>query len=297
MSTVSTRDVAPRERAQARDREAWTQFWADSTQSRCAAGAPEIWQSLERHWSAFAKALPRGARVLDLGCGAGAVGRMLLTSRDDLRVTGIDAAQVPRSKLPQMELVSETDMESLPFDDGSFNAVVSQFGYEYSHTRDSAREISRVLAPGAPLSFLVHHSESAIVNANRQRLDAVVAFLAPTMRTSFCSGDAEGLASQVALLVQRYPDDGLIAQLARALPTRLGWMMEKRVSTWESLEDALAPEMQMSDSLNTCCVAPSQLEAWSEPLREVCELQPITILPEPDGTPIAWYTAGVRALR
>jgi hypothetical protein len=115
------------------------------------------------------------------------------------------------------------------------------------------------------------------------------------MRASFCSGDAEGLASQVALLVQRYPDDTLIAQLAHALPARLGWMMEKRVSTWESLEEALAPELQVSTSLNDRCVAPSQLESWAGPLRESCELQPITILREPNGTPIAWCTAGYRA--
>jgi ubiquinone/menaquinone biosynthesis C-methylase UbiE len=293
MTTVSEAEVVPR--PQARDRKAWTQFWADSAQSSCAAGAPQIRTSLLGHWSAFAGSLPRGAHVLDLGCGAGAVGRMLLATRPDLHVTGVDAAEVPRSQLPGMNLISETDMESLPFDDGSFNAVVSQFGYEYSQPRDSAHELKRVLAPGAPLSFLVHHSESAIVDANRARLGAVVAFLAPTMRTSFCSGDAEGLASQITLLVQRYPDDTLIAQLARALPTRLGWLMEKRVSTWELLEDALAPEMQVSDSLNACCVAPSQIDAWSGPLREVCELQPITILREPNGTPIAWCATGFRA--
>jgi ubiquinone/menaquinone biosynthesis C-methylase UbiE len=293
MTTGSVAQIVPS--TQARDRAAWTQFWADSVQSRCAAGAPEIWRSLVAHWSAFAGSLPRAAHVLDLGCGAGAVGRMLLMGREDLRVTGVDAANVPRSPLLQMELLSETNMESLPFDDGSFSAVVSQFGYEYSQTRASARELARVLAPGAPLSFVVHHSESAIVTANRARLGAVTAFLAPTMRTSFCSGDAEGLASQITLLVQRYPDDSLIAQLARTLPTRLGWLMEKRVSTWELLEDALAPEMQMSDSLNACCVAPAQIESWSDPLREVCEMQPITILREANGTPIAWCAAGFRS--
>jgi SAM-dependent methyltransferase len=293
MSTVSPAEVAPH--TQARDREAWTQFWADSAQSRCAAGAPGIWQSQALHWSAFASSLPRGARVLDLGCGAGAVGRMLLTCRDDLRVTGVDAARVPRSKLPQMELISDTDMESLPFEDGSFNAVVSQFGYEYSHTRESTPEIVRVLAPGAPLSFLVHHAGSAIVAANRARRGAVVAFLAPTMRNSFCSGDAASFAAQIALLIERYPGDTLIAQLAHALPTRLGWMLEQRLSTWESLEVALAPEMSMSDSLNACCVAPSQLDAWATPLRAACDLQPITILREPDGTPIAWCTEGFAA--
>jgi SAM-dependent methyltransferase len=279
-------------RAPARDRDAWTLFWADPVQSRCAAGAPQIWQSLARHWSAFARSLPRGARVLDLGCGAGAVGRMLLAARGDLHVTGVDAACVPASPLPQMELLSETDMESLPFEDGSFAAVVSQFGYEYSHTDHTAREATRVLAPGAPLSFLVHHSDSAIVSANRERLGAVVAFLAPAVRTSFCDGDAERFNTQITLLVQRYPDDALVSQLAQALPTRLGWMAEKRVSTWEALEDALAPERCVSDSLNACCVSPARIDAWLGPLRATCDLAPITILREPDGTPIAWCAAG-----
>lgn len=294
MTDVSVADDAE-SRAGGRDRDAWTLFWADSAQSRCAAGAPQIWDALARHWGEFARSLPRGARVLDLGCGAGAVGRMLLSARDDLRITGVDAARVPRSKLPQMELLSETDMESLPFEDGSFDAVVSQFGYEYSRTQDSADEVARVLSPGAELSFLVHHSQSSIVRANREHLGAVVAFFAPPLRTSFCAGDAEAFGAQIALLVERYPDDSLIKQLASALPTRLGWLAERRVSTWESLEQALAPEMRMSDSLNTCCVSPAQIDGWIEPLRAIGELQPVSILREADGTPIAWCAEAARS--
>lgn len=293
MTTVAAAKSAGT-RAGARDREAWTMFWADSAQSRCAAGAPEIWQALLRHWVSFADSLPRGARVLDLGCGAGAVGRMLLAAREDLEVTGIDAAKVPRSKLARMQLLSDTDMESLPFEDGSFAAVVSQFGYEYSHTDDAAREVARVLAPGAALSFLVHHSQSAVVAANRERRGAVVAFLAPGMRSSFCAGDAASFNTQIALLVERYPDDTLIAQLASALPSRLGWLTDRRVSTWALLEDALAPEMCVSESLDACCVAPSQIDGWAEPLRAACDLRPITILREADGTPIAWCAEGAR---
>jgi ubiquinone/menaquinone biosynthesis C-methylase UbiE len=282
-------------RAGARDRDEWTLFWADAVQSRCAAGAPGIWQSLTHHWSSFARSLPARAHVLDLGCGAGAVGKRLLAGRPDLKITGIDAARVPRSTLPQMELLSETDMESLPFEAGSFAAVVSQFGFEYGRTEDTAREVARVLAPGAELSLLVHHSQSAIVRANRAHLGAVVAFFAPTMRASFCAGDAAEFGTQLALLVQRHPDDALIAELARALPTRLGWLTERRVSTWESLEQALAPEMRMSDSLEDCCVAPAEVDAWLEPLRAVGNLQPVSILHEADGTPIAWCAGAVRS--
>ena len=50
----------------------------------------------------------------------------------------------------------------------------------------------------------------------------------------------------------------------------------------------------MAESLDACCVAPSQIDGWAEPLREVCALQPITILREGDGTPIAWCAEGTR---
>jgi SAM-dependent methyltransferase len=270
-------------------------FWADSTQSRCAAGAPAIQQAIEDHWTSFAHSLPPAARVLDLGCGAGVVGRLLLAARDDLRITGVDSARVPASGHPRLDLRSDTRMEALPFTGQEFDAVVSQFGFEYSRTNLAAAEIARVSTPGAKLSLLVHHAESAIVRATRARLGAVVALLAPPVRSAFCGGDAAGFKSQMSLLVQRYPDDSLVDELARALPSRLAWMRDRRVSTWHALEEALAPESCVSESLHACCVAPSRIGEWLGPLRRVCELAPVSVLREPDGDPIAWRTEGVRA--
>jgi SAM-dependent methyltransferase len=275
-------------------RSAWTLFWADSAQSRCASGNPVIWQALQHHWSSFACTLPPSARVLDLGCGAGAVGRLLLAARADLRITGIDSARVPGSNHPQLALLSDTRMESLPFGNQSFGAVVSQFGYEYSQVDAAAGEIGRVLAPGAKLSMLVHHAQSAIVCASRQRLSAVAAFLAPAVRDAFRSGDAPGLRAEMSLLIQQYPDDALIAELARALPSRVSWARERRVSTWEALEDALAPESCVSKSLHASCVEAPRIGEWLVPLNAICKLAPVDILREPDGTPIAWRTEGVR---
>jgi SAM-dependent methyltransferase len=288
MTTVAAR------RAKARDKDEWTLFWADEAQSRCSAGAPEIWAALQAHWDSLARSLPRGARVLDLGCGAGAVGRMLLAARDDLQVTGIDSAKIPPSNRPQLDLISETGMESMPFEERSFAAVVSQFGYEYSHADASAREISRVMAPDAKLSFVVHHAASAIVAETRARHSAVMAFLGAPLREAFCGGDVSGFNAQITLLVQRYPNDTLIAELARALPSRLGWMPDKRVATWETLEQALAPEQCISDSLLACCVAPAQMTEWLGPLREVSELFPVAVLREANGTPIGWKIEGTR---
>lgn len=275
-------------------KDAWTAFWNDPAQSRCVAGAPDIWQALNVRWSSFAKTLTRGTRILDLGCGAGAVARALMAARGDVHVTGIDFARLPLTIYPQVELLSDTAMESLPFAQHSFGAVVSQFGYEYSQTDAAARELAYVLAPDAKLSFLVHHAESPIVATNRSRLNALIAFLGPAMHTAFCAGDAPGFKAQMAALCERHPHDSLVAELARSLPSRLDRAERERAAIWKAIEEALAPERYLADSLNACCVATPELAEWLEPLRGVCELAPVAVLREPGGAPIGWSIEGVR---
>jgi hypothetical protein len=274
--------------------DAWTAFWADPEQSRCAAGAPGIWQALRNHWASFGTELAPGTCVLDLGCGAGVVGRLLVAGRADLQVTGIDSAKIPPAAHPHLAVLSQTAMEAMPFPERRFGAAVSQFGYEYSQTASSAHEIARVLIAGAKLSFLVHHAESAIVASTRARLDAIGAFLAPAMRATFCSGDATGFRAQVTSLLGRHPHDPLVAQLAQALPPRLSNPQAKRIAIWTAIGDAVAPERCVAESLNACCVAPSQLAEWLGPLDSVCELVPVSVLREPNGDPIAWRIQGVR---
>ncbi len=272
--------------------DAWTAFWADHEQSGCATGAPEIWQVLSDHWWSFARSLAHGTPVLDLGCGACAVGRLLVGARSDLHVTGIDAAKIPPAAHPQLAVLSHTAMEALPFMERRFGAVVSQYGFEYSQTDLAAREIARVLAPGAKLSFLVHHADSAIVAATRARLAVIDMFFGPALRTAFCSGDAAGFDSQMAALIEQHAQDDLVACLSRALPPRLASPQARRIAIWAAIEEALAPERCVSGTLLACCVAPSQIGEWLDPLRSIGELMPITVLREPNGDPVAWIVDG-----
>jgi SAM-dependent methyltransferase len=277
----------------ARAAEAWSAFWADSAQSRCAAGAPGIWVALSGHWESFGRSLEAGTRVLDLGCGAGVVGQLLLDARSDLRITGIDSAKIPPSTTPRLALMPQTDMESMPFAGRQFGAVVSQFGFEYSQMNDAVREIARVLEPGAKLSFLVHHAESSIVHTTRARLKVIEEFLGPTLCAAFCSADVTTFSSELSALIQRHQDDALAAHPARALPPRLSSPHGHRLAIWTALEVALEPERRVSESLMACCVKPPQLEEWLEPLRCVCDCGPIPALREVNGEPVAWIIQGV----
>jgi SAM-dependent methyltransferase len=233
--------------------------------------------------------------VLDLGCGAGAVARVLLAAPGDLQVTGVDFARVPLAIHPSFELLSETPMESLPFDEPCFGAVVSQFGFEYGECEATLRELARVLAPGARVSFLVHHAESSIVATNRERLRALAGFLGLPMRTAFCTGDVGSFHAHMNALRDRHPHDGLIAELARSLPARLGRSQREKTVIWNSIEDALAPELCLGKSLDSRCVPVAGLDEWLRPLRRFCQLEPVEVLRESDGTPIAWRIQGIHA--
>jgi len=292
MKTAHSYD--PRQGSPGGAKDAWTAFWTDPGQSRCVSGSTDIWQAFTDHWSTYAKGAERGARVLDLGCGAGAVARLLLAARGDLQVTGIDFARIPLAIHPSFELLSDTPMESLPFGERCFGGVVSQFGFEYSDCAEAARELAQVLLPGARLSFLVHHADSSIVATTRARLKALGSFLGLPTRAAFCSGDGAAFNAFMLALRQKHPHDTLVAELARSLPSRLGRTPREKTAIWNSIEEALAPERCLAESLSARCVAPAQLDEWLVPLRRLCEIRSVSILREVDGTPIAWRIDGVR---
>jgi SAM-dependent methyltransferase len=107
---------------------------------------------------ADAAEIRRGDKVLDVGCGTGVLAREALRRvGEEGQVVGLDLNEgmlaVAGRTEPRIEW-QRGDAASLPFEDMSFDVVVSQFALMYFPDRvASLREMWRTLAPGRRLAI------------------------------------------------------------------------------------------------------------------------------------------------
>jgi ubiquinone/menaquinone biosynthesis C-methylase UbiE len=105
--------------------------------------------------------LSAGDRVLDLACGTGTLTIMLKQASPGAVVTGLDGSEaildIAREKVAQAGVdVSFTHALSydMPYEDSTFDLVLSSFFFHHLETLDKIRtleEVLRVLAPGGEL--------------------------------------------------------------------------------------------------------------------------------------------------
>ena len=159
---------------------AWDRFWKYDRLSSflSSPGAPNYGPPIADGWSTFFAKLADGARVLDLCTGNGAIAVMAVAAGKDFAVTGADLADVRPTayvshsldELKQVHFLGGTPAEQLPIADGGFDAVVSQYGIEYSDLTRSLSEAVRVLAPGGRLRFAIHAAEGAVARDTRSAI-------------------------------------------------------------------------------------------------------------------------------
>jgi ubiquinone/menaquinone biosynthesis C-methylase UbiE len=138
----------------------WDSYWADSRIQTGVAENPVAEAVIEAHWREFFAELDGGSRILDLGCGNGAVAliaaRVSQEMEKNFQIHGIDAANIdpPKYVAKEAEMLKtiafkgQTLMEDLPYEAGQFHAVVSQFALEFSDLNKSCPEIGRVMRRG-----------------------------------------------------------------------------------------------------------------------------------------------------
>ena len=109
-------------------------------------------------------AVKPGDRILDVACGTGIVARTAIhrTGINGTSVTGLDpnpGMLAVADSIAPGPVWKEGVAEELPFEDESFDVVVSQFGLMFFQDKSEAlREMHRVLAPGGRLVVAVFDS-------------------------------------------------------------------------------------------------------------------------------------------
>jgi SAM-dependent methyltransferase len=130
------------------------------TWNRCAQNYQETFAPLTNEAAQLlmeAVSVKSGTRVLDIGCGPGNVAGELATAGGD--VDGVDYSE------PMLEVAKKNhpgirfhfaNAEKLPFDDGTFDAVISSLAVHHlARPAEVFKEVHRVLKPGGSFAWAV----------------------------------------------------------------------------------------------------------------------------------------------
>lgn len=184
---------------------------SDSDRGQVAASAAEVYEefflpALFAQWPGQildAVGVGSGDRVLDVGCGTGVLGRAAKSRH--AQVTGIDPNE---GMLALARRTADIDWvpgsaEELPFDDDSFDFVISQFSMMFHDDRArSVREMRRVLRPKGSLAVATWSSLGK-TPGYRAMVDLLQELFgderADALRYPFVLGDPDDLAELIGI--------------------------------------------------------------------------------------------------
>jgi SAM-dependent methyltransferase len=222
--------------------------------------------ALEAFWK---QSLETGAGPrLDIACGAASVLRY--GPMKGLNIA-FDVAPAALRKLktdtPSLKGVAG-DAANLPFGDGSFKHVASQFGLEYAGTPAFA-EAGRVLAPEGRLALLCHVEGSSIHQRSQAELQALdtmteVAFMAraeAALRAAYDQDEAAFVASAKAFMEA---ERSVVAQLE----TGVGGLAQHAYAGFRQLFERRA-QYAREDALGWLAATNAQMEETRQRLSAI----------------------------
>jgi SAM-dependent methyltransferase len=276
----------------------WSTYWrdfgeGDQQPERCHIPG-DGGQVVDQHWARFAERLPLGAQVIDIGCGAGTVGRTLLRQRSDLFVTGVDFAEVPIDAFPHLTIHPWVSMEALPFGDSAFDAAVSLFGIEYGAIAQTARELAQVLKRGGRFSFVIHHCESEIAREGTTRVRGIRDVLSGKMKAAFLAGDGVRLDQQRLRLRSDYPGEPTVKLISDHFRRNIERTRAERLAIWQKLIDDVETEVALTAQMTRSAKSAAQMGSWLVPLLASMSALEVTVLRRESGEPIGWAVSGER---
>jgi ubiquinone/menaquinone biosynthesis C-methylase UbiE len=207
-----------------------------------------------------AAGLARGQRALDVGCGPGALTAALAELLGAESVAAVDPsepfADACASRVPGVRIEVAT-AEALPFDDGSFDAALSQLVVNFmTDAVAGVREMRRVTRPGGTVAAAVWDYAGEMTLLRRfwdaaAALDPAAANLDEGRSMSYCRPDA---------LSRLWREAGLEAVNGTALTVEADY--ESYDDLWQPLEAGVGPSGAYAAAL-----APDQRTRLREELR------------------------------
>ena len=273
-----------------RTAQSWTAFWEHGNGAVCLPGSRDAHERLAQIWRDTASNLPRSAKALDLACGSGAVSYLLRHIRPDLSIVGVDYARIGPSRMAGVELISGVALEQLPFDDGSFDGAVSQFGIEYAVRPRAVSELSRVLRPGSPVTLVMHHSGSSVVKHNKLRAAALGELIGATVEGPYLEGNRAALNRTFASLRSTFASQDVVAEFEQGLSSAMAQPAGDRAKFWRDLTAMVGREIL--SALASAAIADCQ--PWLSQLSKSFAMEPATVIKEANGSPLAWLLRGRR---
>ncbi|MDX2476421.1 MAG: class I SAM-dependent methyltransferase [Gammaproteobacteria bacterium] len=167
----------------------WTSLWQAGAGSSCYDGS-KAELHLTRIWDEHVDTLPDEARMIDLATGNGTVALICAArasaKKKQLKIDAVDSAGIDpaaclsdrKHLLSSIVFHDKTRLEALPFRDGTFHSVVSQFGFEYACEMRAAAEVARVLIPSGHLCLVIHAKSGAVardIDLRLRRMHEVLA--------------------------------------------------------------------------------------------------------------------------
>jgi len=201
--------------------------------------------------------------------------RWIKEMRGDLELTGTDLAPVLPPSPTGITVEPGVAMEDLPFADASFDAVVSQFGFEYGDTAQIAAEIAAVLKEAGQVGLMVHRGDGPILEHNQVRRDEInwaldeASVMASTSEILSRTNNVQEVVDHVAAIVAKAE-----AKLGNASP---GWEISEAVrrsvimgarygkasitETMQAIEEQARNEVGRSNSLEEACTIADNRDA------------------------------------
>lgn len=149
----------------------WSRYWKHGASHSCGGSYGGRYEGALAHFwrAAFAQLAP-DARLLDIATGNGALPQLLLhfdpegarscDAVDLAQMAPAWVADLTPSQRPRVRFHGGQAAETLPFADGQFDLVMSQYGLEYTDLARSVPELLRVLKAGGQVRLVVHHAQA-----------------------------------------------------------------------------------------------------------------------------------------